>query len=319
MENQGNWIPQQTNGIIPTKRFGHSAVVYKNAIYCFGGVTTAPTLYTTTDAFEEFEFATNSWKRIDNQGTFHPKERFAHSAVIFQDSIFIFAGKDIKGNVCNDILQFNFANRRWNEIQSKGILPSPRYGHTSIVKGNSMFVFGGADNHSETLGDLQRFNFETNEWILVKADGTAPSRRLCHCACLFKDGRTESMFIFGGCYGSQEFNDIHKYEFDTNTWTLLNTSGTTPPELAGSSMAVYGSCIYFFGGYYRSGKNSNELYQFEVDQCKWTKLEIKRCPTARSSSSMIVNQDCLWMTGGQTLNELFNDLWKFELGYSILE
>ena len=46
----------------------------------------------------------------------------------------------------------------------------------------------------------------------MKADGTVPSPRASHCACLFNDGRTESMFIFGGWNGIQ-LNDIHKYEF----------------------------------------------------------------------------------------------------------
>ena len=29
---------------------------------------------------------------------------------------------------------------------------------------------------------------------------------------------------------------------------------------------------------------------------------------------MIVNQNCLWMTGGRTKNGVVNDLWAFELG-----
>jgi len=228
--------------------------------------------------------------------------------------MFIFAGLDIHG-YRNDILQFNFANRGWNEIQAKGILPLPRYGHTSIAKGNNMFVFGGADDLLMPLGDLQRFNFDTNEWILVKADGTVPSPRYYHCACLFNDGITESMFIFGGVSDTREFNDIHKYEFDTNTWTLLNTSGTTPPELAGSCMAVSGSCIYIFGG-----AGSDELYRFEVDPCKWTKLEIKTCPTPRRWPCIsIVNRNSLWIQGGISQSDIHNDLWKFELGYSIFE
>lgn len=47
----------------------------------------------------------------------------------------------------------------------------------------------------------------------MKADGTVPSPRYDHCACLFNDGRTESMFIFGGSSGTSVLNDIHKYEF----------------------------------------------------------------------------------------------------------
>ena len=47
----------------------------------------------------------------------------------------------------------------------------------------------------------------------MKADGTVPSPRWYHCACLFNDGRTEFMFIFGGGNGTQKLNDIHKYEF----------------------------------------------------------------------------------------------------------
>jgi len=83
-------------------------------------------------------------------------------------------------------------------------------------------------------------------------------------------------------------------------------------------MAVYGSCIYIFGGI--GDRYSNELYQFDVDQCKWTKLEIKTCPTARGYSSMVVNHNRLWIVGGYSPNgQAVNDIWTFEFGYSILE
>ncbi len=47
----------------------------------------------------------------------------------------------------------------------------------------------------------------------MNAHGTAPSPRRYHCACLFNDGRTDSMFIFGGKFGLTTLNDIHKYSF----------------------------------------------------------------------------------------------------------
>jgi len=90
--------------------------------------------------------------------------------------------------------------------------------------------------------------------------------------------------------------------------------------LYASSMVVYGSCLYVFGGY--SHECTNDLYKFEVNQCKWTKLEIKTRPTARGYSPMIVNQNYLWITGGCATDapeDILNDMWKFPFAYSILE
>jgi len=217
---------------------------------------------------------------------------------------------------CNSILKFDFATNEWNEVRPKGkIVPSRRGKHFAFVKEKSMFVYGGESSMYKSWQDIQRFDFETSEWCEVQYYGTAPLVTL-HCASYYNDGIEDSLFIFGG-------NDIHKFDFHTNSWSIMKTPGTTPLGSYGANMAVYERCLYIFGGH--DGQTySNELYKFEIDQCRFIKLEIKACPIGRGQSSMIVKQNNLWTTGGHFSNDglqlsYLNDLWTFPFGYSILE
>jgi len=300
---ESNWIQVHAKGRIPPNRDSYSEVVYRDAMYCFGGYDGMNMI----DELYVFEFSTNKWRKIHHQGT-SPTRRSSHSAVVFEDSMFVFGGKSPGYVSLQTIWKFTFATNEWKEIQPNGYLPQPRCGHTAIVRGKSMFVFGGWNTDEDSFfGDLNRFDFETNEWSLVHTYGNPPSPRYFHCSCYFNDGIRESMFIYGGFGdGTDFFNELHKFDFETNTWSLLHTS-ESPPK-CGSSMVVYGNSIYVFG--------QSSLYRFEVDQCKWTKFHTLQA--ARPYSPVVVNQNYIWITGGYGIVNGLDNLWKFPLGKHLL-
>ena len=40
----------------------------------------------------------------------------------------------------------NLPDLDWKEVEVEGEKPSPRYGHSSVVYGGKMFIFGGYEN-----------------------------------------------------------------------------------------------------------------------------------------------------------------------------
>ena len=60
-----------------------------------------------------------------------------------------------------------------------GMVPSERAGHSAIVYGEKLFMFGGEDPSGNT-NDLFIFDFSKIEWKRVQTIGTPPSPRSYH-------------------------------------------------------------------------------------------------------------------------------------------
>jgi hypothetical protein len=132
--------------------------------------------------------------------TVPPCPRSLHSAVIWNDSMYIFGGYN--GHVrVNDFHAFSFTTRRWSPVlpaAHSGMPPSPRDRHVSVVHGNTLYIFGGFDGTSRT-NDFYGFDFSSMTWReIVPRTGSPPSERHSHASVVYGN----SMYVFGGYDGS---------------------------------------------------------------------------------------------------------------------
>jgi N-acetylneuraminic acid mutarotase len=56
------------------------------------------------------------------------------------NSLYVFRGDS------NNFYEFNIITSIWKEVLPKNTGPSNRTGHTSVVCGNYLYIFGGLDN-----------------------------------------------------------------------------------------------------------------------------------------------------------------------------
>jgi N-acetylneuraminic acid mutarotase len=77
-----------------------------------------------------------------------------------------------------------------------------RWGHTSTVYENKIYVYGG--RFCNDLSDILMLDPEKNTITNVKFQGEAPKARRRHSACFLGS----SMLIFGG-FNGEYFNDLH--------------------------------------------------------------------------------------------------------------
>jgi hypothetical protein len=67
----------------------------------------------------------------------------------------------------NDLLRFDVKEKSWGRAVSNGLPPAPRYHHSAVVHGCSMYIFGGfsGDIHSNSnltnRNDLWEYKFTT--------------------------------------------------------------------------------------------------------------------------------------------------------------
>ena len=149
---------------------------------------------------------TGQWTRILTPPP-HPPPRCAHTAVYYNDSIYIYGGECAtadKYHHYKDLWKFNIKTNTWEECKSRGgNSPPARSGHRAVVWRHYMIIFGGFHEalRSETrwFNDVHIFDFQSSTWTELKYGKLArlpPPRSACNMALCTSP--TESLVIYGG-------------------------------------------------------------------------------------------------------------------------
>eukprot|EP00760_Papus_ankaliazontas_P003203 PhM_4_TR11494/c0_g1_i1/m.39575 len=209
----------------------HTAEVFRDKVYIFGGVTTngrtnrvnvfdldalkwlAPQSYNTQLSLEE------------SARTDVPTARSGHTSVQHGASMVVFGGRMSKTLYCNDVYRYNFDSKLWSRVYCGGTIPAPRAGHSSTVYKSSMIVFGGyncggtqvlgpasmmqADATPTTaapsgrktyFGDCHVLHLASYTWHTVVLEGPMkPLGRCGHSANLYEGANSSlHMLTYGG-------------------------------------------------------------------------------------------------------------------------
>lgn len=234
----------------PTPRHSHSAVVYRDCLYVFGGYDGSY-----RSDFHKFNFRTEVWSIVP-PATLNTADGVVLAVGGGATSVGAMApnhGRPLPQQQSHHHIHHH---RIQQQQQQTNYAPRARYRGTCVVheKSHCMILFGGHDG-SRHLSDTHMFDFEKNAWMNIQAEGNHPIPRDSHVSVMFQD----SMYVFGGSTGSA-MNDLHelRLEMDENTKTLVRAKwaqvvGSTGLSAPGHRFchvaAVYGSSIYIFGGY----------------------------------------------------------------------
>jgi N-acetylneuraminic acid mutarotase len=117
------------------------------------------------------------WAPVNAEGN-KPSPRGGHSAVAVGSSIVVFGGHGYNGKFeyYNDTHIFDGDTGTWHNVRCSGVLPEPRYGHSVVVVGNRMFLFGGK-GQGTIFRDVHFLDLEEWAWVPVSSTSTGPSPR----------------------------------------------------------------------------------------------------------------------------------------------
>ena len=90
----------------------------------------------------------------------------------------------------------------WKEKKFKGSAFLTRWGQSSCVQDNKIYIFGG--RFSSDLNDILVIDIEKEVMKTLKTGFEAPKPRRRHCACFVGS----CMLIFGG-FNGEYFNDLY--------------------------------------------------------------------------------------------------------------
>lgn len=197
-------------GKVPTKRYGHSMVVYNRRLYVFGGYDDFG--YKSNELWE-YKPQGREWRRLETEGEI--PERFHHSAVIFEGSMYVFGGLVGDNASSNNsvasaswLFEYRFSSRRWSRVQAQGKNPEGRWGHSAVVMDNKLFIIGGCDNVL-SCKDIFKLNLRKLQWS--KATSSGFEGRYFDTCVEYQN----QIFIFGGRnIHNYCFNDLCTYVYD---------------------------------------------------------------------------------------------------------
>ncbi|KAK9054443.1 hypothetical protein SSX86_025521 [Deinandra increscens subsp. villosa] len=276
------WEKLETHGG-PGKRWGHTcnAVRGGQLLYIFGGYGEDNTQ---TNKVHVYDTTTRTWSEPDMQGEL-PVPRDSHSCTTVGDKLFVFGGTDGKAPL-KDLHILETSTNTWITPYVRGEGPEAREGHSAALIGKRVFIFGGCGKSFDTLveeyfDDLYILNTETMVWKRVATTGIPPSKRNSHTCVSW----TNKIIVIGG-EDTQNYylSDIQMLDTDTLTWTKLVTNGEMLPPRAGHTTIALGKNLFVFGGFTDAEDLYDDLYMFDLESFKWTKvMTVGVGPSARFS------------------------------------
>ncbi|PHH86003.1 hypothetical protein CDD83_10883 [Cordyceps sp. RAO-2017] len=198
--------PRIVGDKMPCPRRAHTACLYKNGIYVFGGGDGDKAL---NDIWrlDVGDPAKMAWKLISSPDPSHPtsrdrrpKARGYHTANMSGSKLIVFGGSD--GTECfDDVWIYDVDMHMWKSVDIA--VTHRRLSHTATLVGSYLFVLGGHDG-DEYCNDVLLLNLVTMTWDKRKVYGKAPSGRGYHAA-LLHDSR---LLMIGGFDGNEVFGDV---------------------------------------------------------------------------------------------------------------
>jgi hypothetical protein len=187
-------VARRDSGI--SERYLQSAVVVNTSILVFGGFNNGTCF---SDLYELNLLELGPFIAIQPEKG-HIVGRFNHSAVVFNDLMYIFGGFSLSHGDHNDLHSYDPICHEWKLIECTGAIPSPRWGQTCCVHGKEMIMYAGSEDPlGDPLDDMYFLDFSDFKWS--KFNGITPRGRWGHQAVVVND----DMFVYGGEIKSHPF------------------------------------------------------------------------------------------------------------------
>lgn len=298
-------------GAKPCPRQGHASVLFEGRVFMFGGRGDGVRgVRTILDDF--FCFDSGCWFPIPRGDGIWPSARHNHSAVEFAAQLVIFGGSD-NTSMNNDLYVYSLlpsaavltstaavtptasdalSSFVWTKVPHVTKWPPPRHGHTAVVVGEEMIVFGGHSTDAKGrrfLNDVWALNLSEWTWRqLISPSPAAPPGRSWHSCAAVDAG----ILVFGGfvmkARSEDYFDDLWVLNLKTGVWTSLFASKGGPHARNRNALVPLSCprtsnnwCFLLFGGNYYHNKKGSDLWFDDAfllhlsptyTQAQWTRV-----------------------------------------------
>ena len=171
------------------------------------------------------------------------------------------------GTVCYDV-----ATGRRETVHVGGEPPKPVNGAAIIVKKDTVFSFGGADNQGKCSNDLYLLDMVSMRWRIVQVPITydAKFRPRARCGHTLTRISESAAILFGGWgpdigpFGDSwilNLNNARDLENESPIWTKFTTHNYSPMMNHRAVLDPAGQRLWLIGGIHRYGENVSAKLQ----------------------------------------------------------
>lgn len=229
------------------------------------------------------------------------------------------------GNLNMISRDYSLWKRFFVDIKTSSAPPEGRLCHTGVVHNEKMYIFGGhttqpsSEFFHSVKQDMHSYDFAAREWKTLSENG---SRRTEHTTVVEGD----KMYVFGGYSGTGYESSVMVYNFNTDTWTQMETKGDAPAARSAHTAVVFGKSMFVFGGW-NGNLCMNDLYELNLETCTWSRVDYSGpAPCTRCSHGAAVfnngSSGSMFIFGGYAIERsddsvnkgYLNDLYEFDFG-----
>ena len=254
-------------------RQSHSANIYDNRIFYWGGVNERGEILNSLDIFDLNTF---TWSKGTSGGT----PRREHAGIANSGKLYFWGGKDSSDSLLNTLDVYDINADTWTQ---EGFGGRARSGHSAVVFEDKIYYWGGKGISGET-NSMDVYDLIQGEWS-QGISGGAP--RSDHSGV-----RVGDLFINWGGVSQQSILDrVDIYQFRSGEWSTGIAGGT---ERYGHTAVEHEGKIYIWGGFKEGSLDTLDIY--DPGLALWS--EGDQGGTARSQHTAVVHQDQIYYYGG---------------------
>ncbi|XP_017143549.1 attractin-like protein 1 [Drosophila miranda] len=269
--------------------------------------------------------AHGAWTTVHPKHSPAPAGSASHGATVWRDTLHIVGGESYgRGELMST---YDFNGNVWETVHPEdgGEVPDKRYGSSTVMYGDKIFMYGGVIKGQGISNELWAFDVSAKTWenITVRTDAcnvtTGPSG-MCgplhvvgHTATLVpgfgdKNNYQYMVVIFGHSPHYGYLNTVQEFNFGSREWRIVQTSGFVVKGGYGHSAAYdfLTEKVYVYGGIVSESESSqvlsSRLYAYEPSTRIWSLLS--SAPSARLlHTANFVNHGLMMVFGGNTHND----------------
>ncbi len=212
----------------------------------------------------------------------------------------------------------------WTRLASEGVAPVARQAATWTVDPGTgiAYLYGGTSGGigpdgepaaGSTLGDLWAYDLAADSWEPVVGTSDEPPARSGHVAA-WVDG--VGVVVVGGRDSSgRPLADIWRFDPSDGSWRALSPAGPALPARSGACAAAAADGRLWVSHGLGAGGPLDDTWRYEVQANRWSSLDAKTPPSARSGQACWIDAAGRFVLfGGRNGDTFAGDLWATGTG-----
>lgn len=266
------WTKIDSN--LQTARAYHTATLYNNKVYVFGGYNGSY-----LSSAEGLAFPANSWSPLAAM----PVARRYHAAVELNGLIYLIGGHNAGGTLGS----VDVYDPATDAYSAAAPLQVARQSHAACVKGGKIYVFGGNTSGStaSALNSVEEYDPATNQWVFRQS----MSDYRTHMTCAV-DG--DLIYLAGGMDSAgTALTRTESYDFRFDVWSVHQAMSVARYQMG---MVKLRGRLYAMGGRNASLLSSAEKFDAALEQ--W--IPENSMTNVRLGVASIATDDHIYAIGG---------------------